>query len=191
VSDAVTLILPGLGDSGPDHWQTRWERRDASFRRVMQDEWEAPRCADWIRRLGDTIASTRDSIVLVGHSTGCALVAHWADHARFTRLQQVRGALLVAPSDPEGPHYPAGPEGFAPMPLRPLPFRSIVVSSTNDPYVSDTRAREYAAAWGSEFVSIGAAGHINAASGLGDWEAGLELLRSLRDGPSGSASAAH
>ncbi len=178
----VTLILPGLYDSGPDHWQTLWEQREPALRRVVQDDWIAPACGDWVRRLGDAIAQTRNPVVLVGHSTGCALVAHWADHARFARLHQVRGALLVAPSDPESPRYPSGPTDFAPMPLRPLPFRSIVVASTNDEYVAEERARLFAEAWGSEFVSLGAAGHINGESGLGEWPQGLALLASLQEG---------
>lgn len=178
----VTLVLPGLYDSGPTHWQTLWERRDPAMRRVVQDDWVAPACGDWVRRLGDAIAQTRNPVVLVAHSTGCALVAHWADHARFARLQQVRGALLVAPSDPAGPRYPEGPTGFAPMPLRPLPFRTIVVASSNDEYVTEEQAKLFAESWGSEFVPIGATGHINGESGLGDWPRGLELLRSLQEG---------
>lgn len=185
----VTLILPGLYDSGPGHWQSLWERRNPSLRRVVQDDWVAPECGDWVRRLGDAIAQTRNPVVLVAHSTGCALVAHWADHARFARLQQVRGALLVAPSDPEGPSYPSGPTGFSPMPMRPLPFRSIVVASANDEYVAEERARLFAEAWGSEFVSLGAAGHINGDSGLGEWPRGLELLASLEEGARSPMSA--
>jgi predicted alpha/beta hydrolase family esterase len=100
----------------------------------------------------------------------------------------VRGALLVAPSDPEGPSYPLGPTGFAPMPLDRLPFRSIVVASTNDIYVTAERAREYAVAWGSELVDVGAAGHINAASGLADWPFGRVLLARLHESPEESAA---
>jgi predicted alpha/beta hydrolase family esterase len=107
-------------------------------------------------------------------------VAHWARDASAENLQRVRGALLVAPSDPEGPNYPEGPTGFAPMPLVRLPFPSIVVASRNDVYVTMERAREYAAAWGSKLVDLGDAGHINASSGLGSWAAGYGLLQRLR-----------
>jgi uncharacterized protein len=86
----------------------------------------------------------------------------------------------VAPSDPDGPRYPLGPTGFSPVPLEPLPFPSIVVASEDDEYVTMPRAREYADGWGSEFVSIGKAGHINSASGLGAWPAGYALLERLR-----------
>jgi len=102
--------------------------------------------------------------------------------ASAANLERVRGALLVAPSDPEGPSYPEGPTGFAPMPLQRLPFPSIVVASRDDQYVTIERAREYATAWGSELVDVGDAGHINSSSGLGSWPAGYGLLQRLRVG---------
>jgi predicted alpha/beta hydrolase family esterase len=144
--------------------------------RVMQDDWERPRCADWIARLDDAILATPGA-VLVAHSSSCALVAHWAAAGSGRR---VRGALLVAPSDTEAASYPAGPTGFAPMPLYRLPFPSVVVASTDDPYVTAERARTFAEAWGSRMVTVGDAGHINSQSGLGDWPAGFALLQELR-----------
>jgi predicted alpha/beta hydrolase family esterase len=87
----------------------------------------------------------------------------------------------VAPSDPEAAKFPSGTTGFAPMPLVRLPFPSVVVASSNDPFVTVSRAQTFATAWGSEFVMIGEAGHINGASGLGDWPEGLAFLRSLRE----------
>lgn len=180
MSEVVTLILPGLGDSGPEHWQTRWEQMDPTCRRVRQAEWDAPDCADWAAVLDATVAGLSDDAVLVTHSSSCALVAHWARTASAEHLARIRGALLVAPSDPLGPAYPAGPTGFAPVPLDRLPFRSIVVASTDDEYVTMDQARAYADAWGSEFVDAGALGHINSASGLGEWPFGYALLQDLR-----------
>ena len=176
----TTLILPGLFNSGPDHWQSHWERHDASCRRVMQADWDTPDCLDWVRTLDDALATTLGEVVLVAHSSACALVSHWAARAADDRLARVRAALLVAPSDPDGPNYPDGPSGFSPMPLGPLPFASLVVASTNDIYVSLAQARSYAFAWGSRLVVIGAAGHINSESGLGRWLDGYALLRELR-----------
>jgi predicted alpha/beta hydrolase family esterase len=171
-----TLILPGLHNSDPSHWQSRWEVADETMERVIQDDWEAPHCADWVARLDQTLARAGSDILLVAHSAGCALVAHWAVGCQ---QRQVRGALLVAPSDPEAPSFPAGATGFAPIPLLRLPFPSIVVASSNDPFVTIARAQTFATAWGSEFVRLGEAGHINTASGLGDWHEGLALLRKL------------
>jgi uncharacterized protein len=178
MNPAPVLILPGLFDSGPEHWQSRWEAAHAGFRRVVQDDWERPRCADWVARLAEAVRSTPEA-VLVAHSSSCALVAHWAAAHPSGR---VRGALLVAPSDPEAPSYPEGPTGFAPMPLHRLEFPTIVVASGNDRYVTGQRARQFAEAWGSRFVDIGNAGHINTESGLGDWPRGLALLQELRQG---------
>jgi predicted alpha/beta hydrolase family esterase len=177
VSVAPVLILPGLYNSGPEHWQSRWQAAHPEFQRVMQEDWERPRCADWIARLDEAIGATPDA-VLVAHSSSCALVAHWVAGDGSGR---VRAALLVAPSDPEAPSYPEGPTGFAPMPLNRLPFPSIVVASTDDQYVALDRARLFADRWGSRLVDIGAAGHINSQSGLGDWAAGLALLNDLRN----------
>jgi serine hydrolase len=179
-ASGITLLLPGLFNSGPEHWQSHWERTDPTCRRVEQADWETPHCADWIKTLAAAIDSTNGAVVLVAHSSSCALVAHWTRVASAEQLARVRGALLVAPSDPEGPNYPEGPIGFAPMPRMQLPFLSIVVASTDDEYVSPTQARTYASAWGSAYVEVGASGHINGASGLGAWPAGYALLEQLR-----------
>ena len=173
------LILPGLSNSGPQHWQTLWLAGRPGFRRVEQADWETPRCADWVARLDAAVKESGPRSLLVAHSAACALVAHWASaHGR-----EVRGALLVGPSDPEAPSYPVGPTGFAPMPLLRLPFQSTVVASADDPYVSLDRAELFARSWGSRFVNIGKAGHINSASGLGDWPGGLALLEELAARP--------
>lgn len=176
----ATFLLPGIGNSGPEHWQSHWERDDPSCRRIVQAEWDAPRRNDWVATLDAAIRCAPDDIVLVAHSASCGLVAAWAAVAAPGALTRVRGALLVAPSDPDGPAFPAGPVGFSPMPLGRMPFPTVVVASTDDVYVTIERAQEYAKAWGSRFVNIGAAGHINADSRLGSWPAGrawLDLLR--------------
>lgn len=178
MTEAPVLILPGLYNSGPEHWQTLWERANPGFHRVVQREWARPDRAEWVATL-DAATSRYEGAVLVAHSSACALVAHWAaSHP----AGKVRGALLVAPSDPEGAAYPEGPTGFAPMPLERLGFSSIVVMSANDVYVSPERGAAFARAWGSTLVNIGDAGHINGQSGLGEWPVGLELLRRLREG---------
>jgi predicted alpha/beta hydrolase family esterase len=182
-----TLILPGFHNSDSDHWQSRWEARDESMERVIQDDWETPHCAEWVARLDQALERTGPETLLVAHSAGCALVAHWA--VGFQR-GRVRGALLVAPGDPEAANFPSGPTGFALMPLVRFPFPSVVVTSSNDPFVTVVRAQAFAKAWGSEFVMIGEAGHINSASGLGEWPERFSLLRSLRESgmPAGALS---
>ncbi len=175
-----TLVLPGLGDSGPDHWQSHWERRDPTLQRVVQTEWDTPRREDWVSCLDAALLSMDAPVVLVAHSSACLLVAHWAVGASPARHVRVRAALLVAPSDPAGPAYPAGAQGFAPVPLVRLPFPTVVVASDDDPYVSVARASEFARAWGSRLVQLPGAGHINVASGHGAWPQGWALLEELR-----------
>ena len=177
---ATTLILPGLGNSGPAHWQTLFEQADPTSIRVVQDEWDAPACADWVARLERAVNAVDGAVIFVAHSSSCALVAHWAAAASDTARSKIAGALLVAPSDPDGPNYPSGPTGFSPVPLDQLPFRTIVVASDDDRYITLARATEYATAWGSELVTLHGAGHINAAAGFGAWPAGAALLESLR-----------
>ena len=175
------LLVPGLWNSGPEHWHSYWERERNDCRRVVQSDWETPRRSDWVATLEASVADTRGPLVLAAHSLGCALVAHWA--AESKHLDTVRGALLVAPSDVEAPSYPAGPTGFSPMPLRTLPFPSIVVMSTDDEYVTPERAAFFARAWGSRLFNAGRKGHINSDSRLGMWPEGFALVEELRGRP--------
>jgi predicted alpha/beta hydrolase family esterase len=176
VSPARILILPGYGDSGPDHWQSLWERDDPACRRVVQDDWLEPKLADWLAVLDREICACATPPVLVAHSLACALVAQWA--ARFS--VPVKGALLVAPADVDSPrHTPDEVRGFGPIPLAPLPFPSIVVASGDDPFVTPARAAEFARAWGSRLVILAGAGHINTDAGFGPWPEGRKLLDEL------------
>jgi uncharacterized protein len=176
--NARVLILPGLYNSGPGHWQSIWEKENPAFTRVDQRDWDTPDIAEWVERLHEQISASTMPAVLVAHSSACALVAHWAAAHRGP----VHGALLVGPSDPEAESYPKGTTGFSPMPLAPLPFRTIVVASTNDEYVTIERARFFAGRWGARFEIVGNSGHINSDSGLGRWPAGFALLKELIDG---------
>jgi uncharacterized protein len=173
------LIIPGLGGSGPHHWQTHMERSFSSASRVRQDDWDQPDRAAWAERLAASIEATPGA-VLVAHSLGCALVA-WLAVERPELA--VEAALLVAPADVDRrDRLPDQVHEFAPMPRRSLPFRSIVVASSNDPYMTLPRAREYAAAWGADFVDAGALGHINVDAGFGPWPAGERILHDLITG---------
>ncbi|GAB7541246.1 RBBP9/YdeN family alpha/beta hydrolase [Cupriavidus sp. 8B] len=170
------LLLPGLGNSGPDHWQSHWQAAFPDFARVVQDDWETPDAADWVDRLHRTILADDTPAILVAHSLACCLVVRWAQ----AHTGPVAGALLVAPSDVEASSFPPGTSGFKPMPLHRLPFRSLVVASSDDEYVSPTRAKKFADAWGADFVLLGARGHMGDAAKLGMWSEGVELLDRLR-----------
>jgi uncharacterized protein len=170
------LILPGLGNSGPQHWQTYFEQNGPNFIRVQQSEWDSPDCATWIATIDRAVLAYEPSnVVLIGHSLACCTIAHWANIYQ----RKIKGALLVAPSDIENPVYTFPSTGFAPIPLQTIPFKTLVIASDNDPWVSLERAQLFAKAWGSTLINIGAAGHINADSGYGKWEQGLQYLNNF------------
>jgi len=171
------LIVPGLGGSGPEHWQTRWQACDPRCVRVLQDDWDRPHREAWCARLEQAVSQAGSEVVLVAHSLGCLTVAHWA---RRGSVQRVHGALLVAPPDVESlERCPSVLHGFAPIPRDTLPFPSILVASRDDAYAHIDCARELATAWGARFVDVGERGHINADSGLGEWQEGRALLAAL------------
>lgn len=169
------LVLPGVGGSGPQHWQTLWERSDARFQRVQQRDWDNPVCSEWVSALERAVQASGPDVVLVAHSLGCLLAAHWAEETRL----KIQAALLVAVPDPSGPNFPPQATGFFPLPQKKLPFRSILVAGADDPYGSIDFAGRCSSLWGSTFKHVGAAGHINASSNLGEWPEGRRFLESL------------
>ena len=171
------LILPGWQNSGPAHWQSRWEALHG-YRRVDQHDWMAPRRGDWSARLEEVLLGCDEPAVLVAHSLGCLLTAAWALHSRNTH--RVKAALLVAPGDAEREELQPVLPSWSPVVMQRLPFPSVLVGGRNDPYCTFERAQAMASAWGSRFIDLGDAGHINADSGLGDWPQGHAWLDELK-----------
>ena len=170
------LILPGWQGSGPGHWQMHWAQAHG-YAVLAQNDWLHPLRGDWLARLDECVGDAEGPVVLVAHSLGCVLVAAWASLSRHTA--RVRGALLVAPGDTEAPELAERLPGWSPIARQPLPFRSWVVGSQNDPYCRVGRAQALAKDWGARWLDLGAAGHINADSSLGDWPQGHALLQTL------------
>lgn len=183
-SDIEIIIVPGWSGSGPDHWQSRWQRKLKTARRVEQSDWLHPDRDQWVSMLISTIAKAQGDLplVLIAHSLGVATVAHAA-----TRLPAgaIAGAFLVAPADvdngrdwpvTEGYTFDASHHGFAPLPVQRFPFPSVLIASANDPYCDLVRAEAMATAWGSTLVPAGEVGHVNVASGHGPWPEGLMRL---------------
>ncbi len=176
-NDFDFLVLPGLGNSGVDHWQSFWCLAFRNATRVIQDDWDNPRPEAWLKNLDAAIDGGTRPAVLICHSLSCSLAAHWATRGNACR---VKAAFLVAPSDVERPeHTPESVRRFAPMPLKAFPAPSLVVASTDDPFVNVERAKVFAKAWGSDYSEIPALGHINSATKLGFWPQGLLLLGQL------------
>lgn len=172
-----TLIVPGLGNSGPGHWQFTWRANCPGFEWLEQRDWHRPARQAWCESLERFVSRASQPVVLVAHSLGCTTVAHWALSGCADRIL---GAMLVAPADADKSiRLAQRTSGFAPMPLARLPFRSVVVASRNDPYVSFWRARHFADCWGSAFIDAGELGHINGDSNLGNWPTGMAILLSL------------
>jgi uncharacterized protein len=173
------IFLPGWGGSGAGHWQTLWQARMRGSRRAEMPDWLVPARQAWVqaidRTVAATIASSGQAPVLIAHSLGCIALAWWATlHTRA-----VSAAMLVAPPAIEGEDVAMALREFAPTPSARLPFRSLVVASTNDPYASAEHSATLARQWGSELVVLSEVGHINIASGHGEWPEGLTLLRQL------------
>ena len=166
------LIVPGWRDSGPGHWQSLWAERYAHTARVQQDNWLTPARAAWVDSIRRTLLAQPEPVVVVAHSLGCIAITHLPPEAEA----RIAGALLVAPADPERRSILSD---FAPVPSRKLPYRSILVASSNDPFCPIRLAGAYARNWGSEFVRVPDAGHINIESGHGPWPLGVALLQSL------------
>jgi len=170
---ASVLILPGLGNSGPDHWQTHWQM-EHGYQRVEQANWDEPKLPDWLANLQRAVNAQSSGVVLVAHSLACSLVAHYAQ----VHPERVLGAFLVSPADVESKRCtPEEVRCFSPIPLTPLPFPAHVVTSSDDPYVDYERAQFFAECWGAGFTDVGPRGHINASSGIGAWPEGHAQFR--------------
>ena len=175
------LVLPGWHNSGPSHWQSRWEALYGDTR-VEQSDWLRPLRGDWMMRLEEAIGELEareesPQVALVAHSLGCQLVAAWAAHSRKTA--RVRAALLVAPPDVEREELQGALHSFTPIVRERLPFPALAVISSDDAYCGPARARTMAEDWGTPLLDLGPRGHLNSESGLGDWPEGRRLLADL------------
>jgi predicted alpha/beta hydrolase family esterase len=171
------LIIPGLGDSGENHWQSFWLKKFTNSTKVIQDNWDEPQLNQWLLNLNKAILKLKEPTILVAHSLAVSLVMHWLYQ---NNNPNIVGAMLVAPSDVNSPeHTPDFLRNFAPFPTSKLPFPSVVIGSENDTYMSIERGKELAENWGSDFVNIGKKGHINSASDLQYWEEGQVFLQQL------------
>lgn len=175
------LTLPGLDGSGPDHWQTQWERSRPGVERVELGNWAQPSRNQWISRLDRRLAQAGGPVVLIAHSLSCHLVAWWAQLAGEAASRPVAGAMLVAPPDLDRVQIDGRIADFAPVPHAVLPFPAVVVASRDDPWCSFARSKEMASNWLAAFCDAGAGGHLNAASGLGAWPEGQAVLDHLLD----------
>lgn len=173
----TTLIVPGLNGSPNGHWQDHWLKDDPSAKRVDQDDRHCPVLADWLSRLEAALATVEEAYV-VAHSLGCVLIANMA---RRPLAAKIKAALMVAPASLEKVEllHPCIVR-FGSFPTLHLPFPSLVVGSTTDPYMDADEVTQTARLWGSDLINLGDVGHLNIASGFGRWPEGYSLLDQLR-----------
>ena len=189
-SAPLVLTVPDLGNAGPGHWQSLWERTRDDCSRVDLGMWDMPYRNNWVTRLDQAVRAAPTPVILAAHGLGCHAVAWWAALSGQPYGWPVAGALLVAPSDLNRADGDPALARFAPMPRTILPFPAIVVSSEDDPQASSQAAFDMARNWGCHFENVGSAGHIDAASGLGFWEEGQKLLDRVI-GASGANQGSH
>jgi predicted alpha/beta hydrolase family esterase len=171
------LLVPGIGNSGPTHWQSLWQAKYPYVTRVIQRDWDHPTREDWVKTLDEAVGQATEPPILIAHSLGCLAVAHWAAHS----ARPCFAALLVAVPDPTGPAFPSEATGFAPLPNSLRECRVTVVNSKDDAYATSSFTEERVASWDAEHICLGQYGHINAASGLGDWPDGWALVERWRN----------
>lgn len=170
------LTLPGWQGSSPAHWQRRWEHL-YGYTRVEEHDWQRPLRGDWMARLEEVLLSCDEPAVLVAHGLGCLQVAAWASHSRSTH--RVKAALLLAPPDAEREDMRPLLPSWSPIPLQALPFKTLLLASSDDPFCASKRTRQFASAWGAALIDVGPLGHLNAESSLGDWPEAHEHLQQL------------
>lgn len=177
IADADILLIPGLGNSEPGHWQRRWLEKMGTTQWVEQDDWDNPTLETWVGNIERAIMMATRPVVLVGHALGVPAIVHTAQRLKDTK---VRGALLVTTLDiDENSAVPTEALPFGKVPRDPLPFPSLLIASSNDVFCTIERAADLANAWGSEFHNAGESGHINPASGHGPWPEGLMMFTRL------------
>ncbi|MDD4921613.1 MAG: alpha/beta hydrolase [Bacteroidales bacterium] len=169
------LIAPGYRGSGDDHWQTFWQKENKEYIRIEQRDWYQPVADEWADTIEQYVREASGNVVIVAHSLACIALAFWAQKTKLS----IKGALLVAPPNTSDEKLKEVLKGFSPVPMQQLPFKSILLASTNDEYMKIEQSEAFAKHWGSTFVNIGEKGHINGLSNLQNWPEGREYLSRL------------
>ena len=188
----TVLIVPGLRDHVSNHWQTLLAARLPRARMVPPGGRENLDCRARIEAIEREARAIEGPLLLVAHSAGVITLMHWLRRTRWP----VAGALLATPPDFERPMptgYPSmaalSEGGWLPVPRERLPFPSVVAASRNDPLGRLDRVAALAISWGSRLVDLGEVGHLNPASGFGEWPAAERFIEELMV-ESGAAPAA-
>lgn len=177
------LTIPGLDNSGPNHWQSLWEHKYPDCERVAMASWTHPDKDDWVERIDEAVGVADGPLLVAAHSLGCHAFVHWFAAANEVARGRIAGALLVAPPDLTRLRQESRVASFTDAPSLPAENPLIVVASDNDPYAKTAHVWRLSRQWGARFVNAGPFGHINAESAIGDWPYGQYLLASLQPAP--------
>ncbi|PKP97184.1 MAG: esterase [Alphaproteobacteria bacterium HGW-Alphaproteobacteria-13] len=177
------LTIPGLGNSGPAHWQSLWEHALPDCERIELGRWDAPDRRQWVNRIAQAVESESEPVLIAAHSLGCHAFAHWFGAASAFTRTRVAGALLVAPPDLSRLRRNSPVESFTDAPSFTSRTPMTVVASDDDPHAKAAHVWRLSRQWDARFVNAGPFGHINAESGIGDWPYGQYLLASLQPAP--------
>jgi len=171
------LLLHGWGGSDFPHWQS-WlaseiakEYGTVSF--LKFSNFDFPDLEVWKKELKEELESFKPDIVIC-HSLANTL---WFHLCVDSKLQEVEKLYLVAP-----PSFNCAVEeikSFFPLnlPTNTMAKETLLVSSTNDPYMTIDEAKELQKSLNIKMIVLDNAGHINTDSGYGEWPWILEEIK--------------
>jgi len=164
------LILHGWGGSDDPHWQA-WLAGEIAKNYGMVafpllDNPHFPSKNRWMKQVKGLLADFQPDVVIC-HSLGCTL---WFHLCLEGQIATVKRLLLVAP-----PRLTCELEtlkSFFPISVPEHLFANevMLVTSDNDPYMTQEEGLELQSSLGVEMKVLKNAGHINTSSGYGEWQ---------------------
>ncbi len=163
------IVVPGLRNSDENHWQSLWQAQLPHSKRIQLDNWDTPDLSKWKAGIRAELNKLDKPAVLIAHSFGTLASASIAAESP----DKIAALFLVAPADPDKFQL-AGH-----LPQQPLNVPGKIIASSNDPWLSESKAAYWALTWGADFLRLKNVGHINSESQLGSWPEGLHQLQLL------------
>ena len=179
----TVLIVPGLRDHVEEHWQTYLAQNLPNSITVPSLTENKLDLKARVEAIQNQVSQITGPILIVAHSAGVLMTIHWASRHASNLDTRVIGALLVSPPDITASwpsQYPSPAtlkqNGWSPIPDETLPFAALVVGSTNDYLASFSSVKNMAENWGCKLHNAGSVGHLNPASGYGEWPQVFDLI---------------
>jgi len=169
------LLLHGWGGSDFPHWQSWLASEIAKNYGTVSflefSNFDFPDLNIWKKELQEELKSFQPDIVIC-HSLANTLWFHLQ-----SEIKKVKKLYLIAP-----PSLHCNVEEIKeffplPMPTNTSAEETLLISSTNDPYMTLEEAKELQKSLNIEMKVLENAGHINAESGYGEWPWILEEIK--------------